>query len=158
MNVFAQPKWDQAPDALSISDSDQKKLYDLIWKRTIASQMSAARLERTTVEIGASDGQVGLRATGQVMLFDGFMRVYEEGQDDTVVDEDDKRLPQISAKIPWPKNQSPQSSITPSHHRATPRPAWLNVWKSWASAGPRPMRQSSPRSKIATMCAKRKIG
>jgi DNA topoisomerase-1 len=45
--------------------------------------MSAARLERTTVEIGASDGQVGLRATGQVMLFDGFMRVYEEGQDDT---------------------------------------------------------------------------
>ena len=59
--------------------------------------MAAARLERTTVEIESSDGQVGLRATGQVMLFDGFMRVYEEGRDDTVVDEDDKRLPQISA-------------------------------------------------------------
>ncbi|WP_170446915.1 type I DNA topoisomerase [Ruegeria arenilitoris] len=80
--------------ALKLSDDDQRKLYDLIWKRTIACQMAAARLERTTVEIGSDDGQVGLRATGQVVLFDGFMRVYEEGRDD-VEDEDDKRLPQI---------------------------------------------------------------
>ncbi|WP_299981740.1 type I DNA topoisomerase [uncultured Ruegeria sp.] len=80
--------------ALKVTDEDQRKLYDLIWKRTIACQMAAARLERTTVEIGSDDGQVGLRATGQVMLFDGFMRVYEEGRDD-VVDDDDKRLPQI---------------------------------------------------------------
>ena len=101
----------QAPDALSISDPDQKKLYDLIWKRTVASQMAAARLERTTVEIGSSDAQVGLRATGQVMLFDGFMRVYEEGRDDTVDDEDDKRLPQISAEDPLAKN-----SVNPEQH------------------------------------------
>ncbi|WP_171209507.1 MULTISPECIES: type I DNA topoisomerase [unclassified Ruegeria] len=80
--------------ALKVTDEDQRKLYDLIWKRTIACQMAAARLERTTVEIGSEDGQVGLRATGQVVLFDGFMRVYEEGRDD-VVDDDDKRLPQI---------------------------------------------------------------
>ncbi|WP_170449229.1 type I DNA topoisomerase [Ruegeria arenilitoris] len=80
--------------ALKLSDDDQRKLYDLIWKRTIACQMAAARLERTTVEIGSDDGQVGLRATGQVVLFDGFMRVYEEGRDD-VEDEDDRRLPQI---------------------------------------------------------------
>ncbi|WP_170417575.1 type I DNA topoisomerase [Ruegeria arenilitoris] len=80
--------------ALKLSDDDQRKLYDLIWKRTIACQMAAARLERTTVEIGSDDSQVGLRATGQVVLFDGFMRVYEEGRDD-VEDEDDKRLPQI---------------------------------------------------------------
>jgi len=86
---------DQAPDQLNISEPDQKKLYDLIWKRTIASQMEAARMERTTVEIKSDDGQVGLRANGQVVLFDGFMRVYEEGRDDTVVDDDDKRLPQI---------------------------------------------------------------
>lgn len=52
-------------------------------------------MERTTVEIKSDDGQVGLRANGQVVLFDGFMRVYEEGRDDTVVDDDDKRLPQI---------------------------------------------------------------
>jgi len=76
-------------------DADQRKLYDLIWKRTLACQMAAARLERTTVEIGSADGQVGLRATGQVMLFDGFLKVYEEGRDD-VVDDDDKRLPQIT--------------------------------------------------------------
>lgn len=81
-------------NALKVTDDDQRKLYDLIWKRTIACQMAAARLERTTVEIGSDDGQVGLRATGQVVMFDGFMRVYEEGRDD-VADEDDKRLPQI---------------------------------------------------------------
>ncbi len=79
---------------LKVTDEDQRKLYDLIWKRTIACQMAAARLERTTVEIGSDDSQVGLRATGQVVLFDGFMRVYEEGRDD-VADDDEKRLPQI---------------------------------------------------------------
>ncbi|WP_170769990.1 type I DNA topoisomerase [Ruegeria lacuscaerulensis] len=87
---------DMSRDAsdLKVTDEDQRKLYDLIWKRTIACQMAAARLERTTVEIGSDDGQVGLRATGQVVMFDGFMRVYEEGRDD-VADDDDKRLPQI---------------------------------------------------------------
>ncbi|SMX42197.1 type I DNA topoisomerase [Maliponia aquimaris] len=80
--------------ALRLSDPDQRKLYDLIWKRTLACQMEAARLERTTVEIGSEDGQVGLRATGQVVLFDGFLKVYEEGRDEPVED-DEKRLPQI---------------------------------------------------------------
>ncbi len=80
--------------SLKVSEDDQRKLYDLIWKRTLACQMEGARLERTTVDIGSNDDQVVLRATGQVMLFDGFLRVYEEGRDD-VVDEDDKRLPQI---------------------------------------------------------------
>ncbi|WP_370310947.1 type I DNA topoisomerase [Salipiger bermudensis] len=81
-------------ESLRLSESDQRKLYDLIWKRTLACQMEAARLERTTVEIGSDDGQVGLRATGQVVLFDGFLKVYEEGRDEPVED-DDKRLPQI---------------------------------------------------------------
>ncbi|MDE4173274.1 type I DNA topoisomerase [Phaeobacter sp. PT47_59] len=87
---------DMSRDAksLKVSEEDQRKLYDLIWKRTISCQMEGARMERTTVDIGSNDGQVVLRATGQVVLFDGFMRVYEEGRDD-VVDEDDKRLPQI---------------------------------------------------------------
>jgi DNA topoisomerase-1 len=75
-------------------DGEQKKLYDLIWKRTIASQMAAARLERTTVDVGSNDGQVVLRATGQVVLFDGFLKLYEEGRDDE--DGDEGRLPQIS--------------------------------------------------------------
>ena len=61
---------DMARDAsqLRITDPDQRRLYDLIWKRTIASQMAAARIERTTVDIASPDGQVGLRATGQVIL------------------------------------------------------------------------------------------
>jgi len=81
---------------LKVSEDDQRKLYDLIWKRTLACQMEGARLERTTVDIASDDGQVVLRANGQVVLFDGFMRVYEEGRDDVARDdENDKRLPQI---------------------------------------------------------------
>ncbi len=83
---------------LGLADSDQRRLYDLIWKRTLASQMESARLERTVVEIESGDGQVGLRATGQVIAFDGFLAVYEEGRDDTAGDdgEDGARLPQIA--------------------------------------------------------------
>ncbi len=81
---------------LKVSEDDQRKLYDLIWKRTLACQMEGARLERTTVNIASDDGQVELRANGQVVTFDGFLRVYEEGRDDVQRDdEDDKRLPQI---------------------------------------------------------------
>ena len=83
---------DKAADDLRL-EGEQKKLYDLIWKRTIASQMAAARLERTTVDVGSNDGQVVLRATGQVVLFDGFLKLYEEGRDDE--DGDEGRLPQI---------------------------------------------------------------
>jgi DNA topoisomerase-1 len=83
-----------APDKLKITDSDQRRVYELIWKRTIASQMAAARLERTTVDVASTDGHVELRATGQVMMFDGFMKVYEEGRDDDG-EEDGGRLPKI---------------------------------------------------------------
>jgi DNA topoisomerase-1 len=104
--------------ALKITDADQRRLYDLIWKRTIACQMEAARLERTTAEIGSADGQVGLRATGQVVLFDGFLRVYEEGRDDSILDDDDKRLPQLAQGETVGKN-----SVTPEQHftQAPPR-------------------------------------
>nr|WP_321251509.1 type I DNA topoisomerase [uncultured Ruegeria sp.] len=101
--------------ALKVTDEDQRKLYDLIWKRTIACQMAAARMERTTVEIGSADGQVGLRATGQVVLFDGFMRVYEEGRDD-VTDDDEKRLPQIMKGDPAP---FAKTSLLDQHTKAT---------------------------------------
>jgi DNA topoisomerase-1 len=82
-------------DDLRLTEADQRKLYELIWKRTLASQMAAARMERTVVDIGSADGQIGLRANGQVLLFDGFLRVYDEGRDDE--DEDEGRLPQIMA-------------------------------------------------------------
>ncbi|WP_374596334.1 type I DNA topoisomerase [Brevundimonas sp.] len=89
----------RAPETLRL-DGDLQKLYELIWKRTIASQMESARLDRTTVEIEEPTGQTALRATGQVVAFDGFMAVYEEGRDDKpkdgADDEDDTtRLPAL---------------------------------------------------------------
>ena len=113
---------DKAPEHLNISEPDQKKLYDLIWKRTIASQMEAARMERTTVEIESADGQIGLRANGQVVLFDGFMRVYEEGRDDTVVDDDDKRLPQITAN-----DELSKKSVIQEQHFTQPPPRYTEA-------------------------------
>ena len=110
-----------SPDKLKVSDADQRKLYDLIWKRTIACQMEAARMERTTVEIGSADGQVGLRATGQVVLFDGFLRVYEEGRDD-VVDDDDKRLPQVAEGEGMDKR-----TVTPEQHFTQPPPRYTEA-------------------------------
>jgi DNA topoisomerase-1 len=81
------------PDKVSLS-GDLAKLYELIWKRTIASQMESATLERTTVEFADAKGRCELRATGQVVLFDGFLKLYEEGRDDSE-DEDGKRLPKV---------------------------------------------------------------
>ena len=91
-----------SPDKLRVSEKDQRALYDLIWKRTLASQMEAARMERTTVEIGSADGQVGLRANGQVMLFDGFLAIYDQGRDDED-GEDSARLPLIREGEPAKK-------------------------------------------------------
>ncbi len=78
-------------------EADQAKLYELIWKRTLACQMEAAEFERTTVEIPAADGSVTLRATGSVQLFDGFLKLYQEGRDDDSTDEDATRLPRLAA-------------------------------------------------------------
>ncbi|HEY5411870.1 MAG TPA: type I DNA topoisomerase, partial [Caulobacteraceae bacterium] len=75
-------------------ESDLGRLYELVWKRMIASQMEAARIERTTVDLDSADGRTGLRATGQVVLFDGYLAVYEEGRDDAE-DEESARLPMI---------------------------------------------------------------
>ncbi|HEX3407731.1 MAG TPA: type I DNA topoisomerase, partial [Caulobacteraceae bacterium] len=63
-------------------EPDLGRLYELIWKRMIASQMEQARIERTAIDLETDDGRTGLRATGQVVLFDGYLRVYEEGRDD----------------------------------------------------------------------------
>jgi len=79
-------------------DNDQARLYELIWMRTLASQMESAEMERTTVDITATAGkrELELRATGQVVKFDGFLAVYQEGRDEDTEDEDSKRLPVIN--------------------------------------------------------------
>ena len=104
------------PDKIRVEE-DQRRLYDLIWKRTIASQMAAARMERTTVDVTSPDGQVGLRANGQVVLFDGYLKVYDQGRDDGD-DEDGGRLPQVMQGEAVEKG-----AITPDQHftQAPPR-------------------------------------
>ena len=100
----------RTPDAMRRHlEKDQAALYDLIWKRTIASQMAPADIEQTTaeIEVAGRDGKVyGLRATGSVIVFEGFLKVYEEGRDDRVraitkgkddvEDDDSRRLPPLA--------------------------------------------------------------
>jgi DNA topoisomerase-1 len=79
-------------------DADQYALYSLIWKRTMASQMESADFERTSADItttGKDGKQYTLRANGSVLKFDGFLKVYEEGKDDSE-DEEDRRLPKLA--------------------------------------------------------------
>ena len=82
---------------------DHAKLYDLIWKRGMASQMASARLERTTVDLEDGTGQHAIRATGQVVLFPGYLALYEEGRDDKPKGkdaedgEDEGRLPRMKS-------------------------------------------------------------
>ena len=77
-------------------EGDAAKLYELIWKRAIASQMESAEQERTTVDVISADKKITLRATGTVTLFDGFLTLYLEGEDDAV-DEEGSRLPKVAA-------------------------------------------------------------
>jgi DNA topoisomerase I len=77
-------------------DRDQARLYELIWKRAVASQMESAEMERTTIEIAATApaGEARLRATGTVIRFDGFLTLYQEGRDDEE-EEEGGRLPKV---------------------------------------------------------------
>jgi DNA topoisomerase I len=86
-------------DTKSFLDPDQARLYELIWRRTVASQMESGELERTTVDITAKAGAriIDLRATGTVVKFDGFLTLYQEGEDDTADEEEARRLPAMSA-------------------------------------------------------------
>ena len=80
-------------------DDQQKKLYNLIWRRTVASQMAPAKLENTTISIKASKSNEMLEAKGQVVLFDGFLKVYGRGGDDTL-------LPPLSVGDPLDLNRA----------------------------------------------------
>ncbi|MGC4103766.1 type I DNA topoisomerase [Ferruginibacter sp.] len=80
----------------SVDDYDTNRLYELIWKRTIASQMADAELENTTAKINISTNNEELTASGQVIKFDGFLKVYLESSDDEEEDNDDSRLPNLT--------------------------------------------------------------
>ena len=111
------------PDQVkAVLEAEQFALYDLIWKRTIASQMESAEMERTAADIGAtgSDGKrYAFRATGSVVKFDGFLRAYNEDLDDDGEDEDAKRLPAMARG-----DATGVKSITPNQHHTEPPPRY----------------------------------
>ncbi|MBK8158343.1 MAG: type I DNA topoisomerase [Rhodospirillaceae bacterium] len=75
---------------------EEAKLYDLIWKRTLASQMESAELDNVAIDIASADGKQVLRATGSVVTFDGFLTLYSEDRDEPVEDDDsERRLPNL---------------------------------------------------------------
>jgi DNA topoisomerase I len=108
-------------DTKSFLDPDQARLYELIWLRTMASQMESAELERTTADITARAGGrvIDLRATGTVIKFDGFLTLYQEGEDDTTDDEESRRLPPMSAGESLAKRK-----IDASQHFTEPPPRY----------------------------------
>ena len=81
-------------------NQNEKRLYDLIWKRTIASQMADAEVERTTIGIDMNNSQVTFSATGEVVRFDGFLKVYAESLDTENGDEEKSIIPPVKANMP----------------------------------------------------------
>jgi DNA topoisomerase-1 len=109
-------------DVKSYLDADQSRLYELIWLRTMASQMESAELERTTADITAKVAArvIDLRATGTVIKFDGFLTLYHEDMDDpSVDDEEGKRLPEMHAGENLDKRK-----IDASQHFTEPPPRY----------------------------------
>jgi DNA topoisomerase-1 len=107
-------------DVREYLDEAQFKLYELIWKRTVASQMESALFDQVTVEMASPDKQIILRATGSTMTFDGFLKLYQEGVDeDSDKDEEDRLLPILSMGEAISQNQ-----VTPNQHFTQPPPRY----------------------------------
>jgi DNA topoisomerase I len=114
----------RAPQAVGrFLDDDQRRLYELIWKRTLASQMASALLDRVTAEIASADRQVGLRATGSTIAFDGFLKLYQEGRDDPAEDDENGGLLPPMA----PGDPLRRGAITPQQHFTEPPPRYTEA-------------------------------
>ncbi|MFO1113263.1 MAG: type I DNA topoisomerase [Rhodospirillales bacterium] len=118
-------------DVAAYLDNDQRRLYALIWKRTLASQMESAVLDQVAVDIASEDGQVVFRATGSVVAFDGFLRVYREGRDDPEAegsrtgaggDDGDRMLPDVARG-----EALDRLAITPEQHFTQPPPRFTEA-------------------------------
>ncbi len=105
-------------------DDDLGKLYSLIWNRTVASQMVEAKFERTTVTITGQNGKhtFDLRATGQVQVFDGFLRLYQENVDDEPADDDEALLPPMA-----PADILTRQAIDMAKHTTEPPPRFTEA-------------------------------
>jgi DNA topoisomerase-1 len=105
-------------------DRDQLRLYTLVWQRTVASQMAEARFNQVGVDVeAATEGLAyGLRATGQTLLFDGFIRVYSEGRDDQPDEDAEARLPDLQAEQPLRMLE-----VLPEQHFTQPPPRYTEA-------------------------------
>ncbi len=101
---------------------EQLKLYELIWKRTVASQMESAQFERTVADIKAPDGQVVLRARGSVVTFPGFLTLYQEGLDDSDDPDADTRLPALVSG-----DAVSRQKVKPEQHFTEPPPRYTEA-------------------------------
>ncbi|MDX1974316.1 MAG: type I DNA topoisomerase [Rickettsiales bacterium] len=108
----------QSADKLGL-DSDGERLYDLIWKRLVASQMESAVFDQLIVDIQATDKQAALRTTGSVVRFEGFLKLYQEGQDDEQDEEGQARLPVLKEG-----ESLTTKAITPEQHFTEPPPRY----------------------------------
>jgi DNA topoisomerase-1 len=117
-DVFRKPD-----DVARFLDADQRRLYELIWQRTVASQMAAALLDRVIVDIDGADGRVGLRATGQTVAFDGFLRLYQEGRDDPASDEDEGEESRLLPPLAVGERLTAEK-VTPIQHFTEPPPRY----------------------------------
>jgi DNA topoisomerase I len=105
-------------------DRDHRRLYELIWKRTLASQMASALLEQVTVDIADPSGKLRLRATGSVVLFDGFLALYQEDRDEPAADEEGD-----AARLPAMKKGEAlaRGDVTPRQHFTQPPPRYTEA-------------------------------
>lgn len=122
---------ERTPEALrSCLDSDQFKLYQLIWQRMVASQMAAAVYDATTVDIATAEpleqGSYSFRASGQILRFAGFLKLYQEGRDDSSDDKDseqgDKELPPLQSG-----QQLAQQELKAEQHFTQPPPRYTEA-------------------------------
>jgi DNA topoisomerase-1 len=100
---------------------DQRRLYDLVWKRAVASQMASAEMDQTAVDLDDAAGKARLRATGQVIAFDGYLKLYREDIDDSrlAADDENKTLP------PLREGEEPKrGEVTASQHFTQPPPRY----------------------------------
>ncbi|EDP66022.1 DNA topoisomerase I [alpha proteobacterium BAL199] len=109
----------RTPDSLkSHIDADQLKLYTLVWKRTVASQMASAELDQTAIDVLDRKGRSTLRATGSVIAFDGFLTLYQEDRDEPASEDDEsgKILPPVERG----ENVARQETRSDQHHTQPP--------------------------------------
>ena len=100
-------------------DEEQRRLYELIWKRAVASQMSTALIDQVAVDIASPDGGIVLRATGSTVAFPGYLALYHEDFDDPEDDEENRRLPPLKER-----DALDRSAIKPEQHFTQPPPRY----------------------------------